>query len=180
MLWNYTHIISIGCRLCEVRFAACHALAAIDLAEDIYYNTRSSFGPLHATTIVVSNLLSKSYTNTSKHANALDLHSDFIRRTLDSDEYEQKVLTDTTWEQARGTLNSLAVDRRRGTSIDMTIWRTWSMSSRQPIKNTVVMIGGMIWEILRNGEGVKMSCQLRRNMDTTRSRWIGGSLILDL
>ena len=67
-------IITLGRRLVDVRFFHGHTDSAIDLAEDILYNLRQVYGPLHRSAIEMMNLLSSIYMSKGDRAAALAVH----------------------------------------------------------------------------------------------------------
>ena len=67
-------IVTLGRRLVDVRFFHGHVDSAIDLAEDILYNLRQVYGPLHPSAVQMMNLLSSIYMSKGDRAAALAVH----------------------------------------------------------------------------------------------------------
>ena len=64
----------LGRRLVDVRFFHGHTDSAIDLAEDILYNLRQVYGPLHPSAVQMMNLLSSIYMSKGDRAAAMAVH----------------------------------------------------------------------------------------------------------
>ena len=64
----------LGRRLVDVRFFHGHVDSAIDLAEDILYNLRQVYGPLHPSAVQMMNLLSSMYMSKGDRAAAMAVH----------------------------------------------------------------------------------------------------------
>ena len=71
--------MSIGRRLCEVKFAAGHHDSVILLLEDVCYNLRDVLGSLHPATVESERLRARLYTQCGKHADAMDVHAYLLR-----------------------------------------------------------------------------------------------------
>lgn len=74
--------VSIGLRLCEVKFALGHRSKANELIEDMLYNLRDVHGPLHPLTIQCENLRARFFNRQGQHNYALDIHRNLLEEAL--------------------------------------------------------------------------------------------------
>ena len=71
--------ISIGRRLCEVKFALQHHTAALSLLEDICYNLRDVLGSLDPITLECERLWARLNTQCGNHKAAMDIHTHVLQ-----------------------------------------------------------------------------------------------------
>ncbi|KAF4955421.1 hypothetical protein FSARC_11853 [Fusarium sarcochroum] len=72
--WSGAATVATGRRLCEVKFAAGHQAAAMNLVGSICYNLRDVYGPLHHLTVDCETLRASFHNTCGNHKAARDIH----------------------------------------------------------------------------------------------------------
>lgn len=80
--WHASTTVSIGLRLCEVKFALGDRTKANELIEDMLYNLRDVHGPLHPLTLQCENLRARFFNRQGQHHCALDIHRNLLEEAL--------------------------------------------------------------------------------------------------
>ena len=102
--WNGSVTVATGKRLCEVKFAAGHRSAAINLVESICYNLRDVYGSLHQHTVECETLRASFHNTCGNHRAARDIHVHLLEQvgSMDRDDIgEHDHLADMVLDQAR-------------------------------------------------------------------------------
>ena len=86
--WNVKTTISIGRRLCEVKFAVEKHTQALGLLEDICYNLRDVLGPLDSITIECERLRARLNTQCGNHGAAMDIHAHVLQQVAHSRDHQ--------------------------------------------------------------------------------------------
>lgn len=83
-----------------MKFARSHQPQAISLIEDICYNLRDVYGPLHALTVQCENLRARFLNSQGQYDNSSRIHADLIQETLRGRQHDDSI-TALILEQSR-------------------------------------------------------------------------------
>lgn len=82
LTWGAQSTMSLGERLCEVKFALGERKEALDLLQDICYNIRDVYGPLHPLSVECDNLRARLLNTDGQHDHALSIHANVLQEAL--------------------------------------------------------------------------------------------------